>query len=57
MGPMVGLFGIHYKWPQLFLLTLAADVAFALVLGILTQFYLKDEDRGNLWHFLGGLSG
>ena len=35
MGPMAGLFGVQYQWPQLFLLTLAAHLAFGLVLGIL----------------------
>lgn len=57
MGPMVGLFGIAYKWPQLFLVTLAAHLAFGLVLGILTQYYLKDGDKGHLWYFLSGRIG
>lgn len=57
MGPMVGLFGVQYQWPQLFLLTLVAHIAFGVVLGILTQFYLKGEVRGPLWRFLNGGSG
>lgn len=52
MGPMAGLFGARYKWPQLFLITLVAHIAFGLVLGILTQFYLKQADRSNIWRFL-----
>lgn len=52
MGPMVGMFGINYAFPQLFLLTLAAHVAFGLTLGILAQRYLHDEDAGGLFRFL-----
>lgn len=54
MGPMVGLFGINYAWPQLFLLTLAAHIAFGVILGILAQYFLKDEDRGGLLRFIRG---
>jgi len=54
MGPMVGLFGIRYAWPQLFLLTLAAHLAFGVTLGLLTQVFLKDEDQGGLLRFLQG---
>ena len=52
MGPMVGLFGKNYAWPQLFLLTLAAHIAFGLILGVLSQYLLKDEDCGGLWRFI-----
>jgi hypothetical protein len=52
MGPMVGLFGVRFAWPQLFLLTLAAHVAFGITLGILTQFWLKESESGWLWSFL-----
>ncbi|MDH3602617.1 MAG: hypothetical protein OEU26_23635 [Candidatus Tectomicrobia bacterium] len=54
MGPMVGLFGMRYAWPQLFLLTLVAHMAFGIALGLLAQALLKDEDRGGLLHFLQG---
>lgn len=54
MGPMVGLFGIRYAWPQLFLLTLVAHLAFGITLGLLTQKFLKEEDQGGLLRFLGG---
>jgi hypothetical protein len=56
MGPMVGLFGIRWAWPQLFLLTLAAHVAFGIPLGLLCQHFLRDEDRGWLLRFLAGPS-
>ena len=56
MGPMVGPFGIRYAWPQLFLLTLVAHVAFGVALGLLVQTFLQDVDRGWLWHFLSGAS-
>ncbi len=54
MGPMVGLFGVRYAWPQLFLLTLVAHVAFGTALGLLTQSLLKEEDRGTFFSFLTG---
>ncbi len=54
MGSMVGLFGVCYAWPQLFLLTLVAHVAFGTVLGLLTQSLLKEEDRGAFFSFLTG---
>lgn len=54
MGPMVGLFGIRFAWPQLFLLTLAAHIAFGITLGILTQALLTDEERGSLISFIRG---
>ncbi len=54
MGPMVGLFGIRHAWPQLFLLTLVAHVAFGIALGLLTQFLLKEEDHGNFFSFVQG---
>ena len=52
MGPMVGLFGINYAWPQLFLLTLVAHVAFGIAMGLLIQHFLTDQDRGWLVPFL-----
>jgi len=54
MGPMVGPFGVRYMWPQLFLLTFVAHVAFGIPLGLLVQHFLKDEDRGWLLKFLRG---
>ena len=54
MAPIVGLFGTNYAWPQFFLLTLTAHIAFGTVLGILAQFFLKDADRGGLWRFIKG---
>lgn len=57
MTPMVGLFGINYAWPQLFLLTFVAHVVFGTALGILVQHFLTDEDRGWLVPFLLGRRG
>ena len=54
MGPMVGLFGTRYAWPQLFLLTLVAHIVCGVTLGLLTQVFLKEEDQGGLLRFLGG---
>ena len=54
MGPMVGMFGIRFAWPQLFLLTLAAHIAFGLTLGILTQYFLTQSERGWFGTFLRG---
>jgi hypothetical protein len=45
MGPMVGLFGVRFAWPQLFLLTLAAHVGFGTVLGLLTHHWLPEDGR------------
>lgn len=45
MAPMVGLFGVRFAWPELFLLTLLAHVFFGVTLGFLVQHFLKDEDR------------
>ncbi len=54
MGPMVGLFGVNYAWPQLFLLTLAAHIAFGTILGIGAHYFLKEEDRKWLLPFVLG---
>ncbi len=54
MGPMVGLFGVNYAWPQLFLLTFFAHVVFGIAMGLLIQHFLTDEDRGWLVPFLIG---
>jgi hypothetical protein len=52
MEPMVGPFGINYAWPQLFLSTLAAHIAFGIILGIGVQYFLKAEDKRWFWPFL-----
>ena len=57
MGPITGLFGYNYAWPQLFLLTLAAHLAFGIALGLLVQHFLRDEDRGGLIAFLRARQG
>ena len=54
MGPMVGLFGVRFAWPQLFLLTFVAHVAFGIALGFLIQTFLHEKDRGNFLLFLRG---
>lgn len=54
MAPIVGPFGTNYAWPQFFMLTLTAHIAFGTVLGILAQFFLKDADRGGLLRFIRG---
>lgn len=47
MGPMVGLFGVRWMWPQLFLLTFVAHVVHGVILGLLAHHWLKPED--NKW--------
>lgn len=54
MGPMVGMFGVNFAWPQLFLLTFAAHIVFGVGLGLLVQSLLTDEDRGGLFAFIRG---
>lgn len=54
MGPMVGLFGYNFAWPQLFILTLVAHLFFGVTLGLLVQHFLADEDRGGLFRFIRG---
>lgn len=54
MGPMVGLFGVRYLWPQLFVLTFVAHVVHGTILGILSFYWLKEEDEIWLWPFLKG---
>lgn len=57
MGPMVGWFGVRWAWPQLFLITLVAHIAFGIALGLLVQHFLREEDSGWLGQFLRGPSG
>ncbi len=45
IAPMLGAFGVRFAWPQLFLLTLVAHLAFGLVLGLTTQYLLKPDDE------------
>lgn len=54
MTPIVGPFGTNFAWPQFFLLTLTAHIAFGTVLGLLTHLWLKPEDQGGLIKFLEG---
>jgi hypothetical protein len=54
MGPMVGLFGVRFAWPQLFLLTLVAHVAFGVALGCLIQCSLREEDQGSCFRYWFG---
>lgn len=54
MAPAVGMFGVDYKWPQLFLLTLTAHVFFGIALGLLAHHFLRDEARGGIFRFLRG---
>ncbi len=52
MGPMVGLFGIRWMWPQLFLLTLIAHIVHGIILGLLTHHWLRTEDNKWLLSYL-----
>ncbi|MCC7338405.1 MAG: hypothetical protein IT422_25210 [Pirellulaceae bacterium] len=52
MAPMVGLFGVNFAWPQLFLITFVAHVFFGEPLGLLIQHFQTDEDRDWLIPFL-----
>ncbi len=56
MAPMVGPFGTNYAWPQFFILTLTAHIAFGIVLGLLVHLWLKPEDQAGLIKFLRGPS-
>lgn len=51
-APTFGLFGVRYMWPELFLLSLAAHIVFATILGILVHYWLKPEDSKWLWQYL-----
>lgn len=52
MGPMVGLFGVNWQWPQLFALTFVAHVVHGTILGILVHMWLTKDDRKWLIPFL-----
>lgn len=45
MQPIVGWFGLDHAWPQLFLITLAAHVAFGAVLALMGQGLLPPEPQ------------
>ncbi len=53
-APTVGLFGVRYMWPELFLLTLAAHIVYATILGVLVYYWLKPEDNKWLLPFISG---
>ena len=57
MGPMVGLFGVRWAWPQLFLLTLVAHIACGLTLGLLAEHFLTEQESGGLLRLLRGPEG
>ena len=52
MAKMVGLFGVNWAFPQLFLLTLTAHVFSGIACGLMAQLLLKDEDRQWLLPYL-----
>lgn len=54
MGPMTGLFGVNFSWPGLFLVTLVAHTLAGLTVGMLTELWLTERDRGWLLPFLLG---
>ncbi len=54
MAPMAGPFGVKTGRPALFLITLAAHIAFGIVLGLLTQHWLKE--RGSILRVLSSKS-
>lgn len=52
MGPMVGLFGVKWMWPQLFVLTFVAHIVHGIILGLLAHLWLKHEDEQWLLPYL-----
>lgn len=52
MAPMVGPFGMNFSWPGYFIVTLVAHIFFGITMGLLIQYFLKEEDKGGLWAFL-----
>lgn len=52
MGPMVGLFGTNWLWPQLFVLTFIAHVVHGTILGMLVHLWLTKDDEKWLIPFL-----
>lgn len=54
MGPMVGLFGARFAWPQLFLVTLVAHVLFGIMLGYLVHRHLTEGEAHGLYDRLSG---
>jgi hypothetical protein len=50
MAPLVGPFGVRYLWPHLFAITLAAHVAFGVVLGLLVEHW--GVEKGTLFDLL-----
>lgn len=56
MGSMVGLFGVDYQWPQLFLVTLVAHVMSGLTMGLLIHHFLGNDETGGLYDDVFGLN-
>ncbi|MCZ6645406.1 MAG: hypothetical protein O7B79_04120 [SAR324 cluster bacterium] len=54
MGPMTGLFGSRFAWPQLFLVTLLAHILCGLAMGLLSQYFLGERERGGIYDWLLG---
>ena len=52
MGPMVGMFGVRWLWPQLFVLTFVAHVVHGIILGLLCHHWLREEDSEWLLPFV-----
>lgn len=44
MGPMVGMYGVNWMWPQLFILTFVAHIVHGTILGILTHKWLNTDN-------------
>lgn len=47
MGPMVGMYGVNWMWPQLFILTFVAHIVHGSILGILTHKWLNTDNDAN----------
>lgn len=54
MGPMTGLFGVRFAWPQLFLITLLAHILCGLTVGLLAQHFLGQRDKCGIYDWLLG---
>ena len=54
MGPMTGLFGVRFAWPQLFLVTLVAHILCGLTVGLLSQHLLGERDKCGIYDWLLG---
>jgi hypothetical protein len=54
MGPMTGLFGVRFAWPQMFLITLVAHILCGLTVGLLAQHFLSRRDKCGIYDWLLG---